>query len=63
MTQNERDHPDILLQIVAVRKALDNTAEIIFSDFIEGCIINAVHEGYEKEVIKDIKKTLDHYIC
>lgn len=51
MTQNERDHPDILLQIIAVRKALDNTAEVIFSDHMESCIINAVHEGYEEEVI------------
>jgi len=56
MTQNGRDCPDILLQIAAVRKALDNAAKVIFSDHMEGCLVNAVHEGNEEQVLEDLKR-------
>jgi CsoR family transcriptional regulator, copper-sensing transcriptional repressor len=57
-----RDCPDILLQIAAIRKALDNTAKLIFTDHMENCLVDAVHQGNEQEVIKDIKKALDNFI-
>lgn len=53
MAQNGRECPDILLQIAAVRKALDNTAKVIFSYHMEGCLVNAVHEGNEEKVLED----------
>ncbi|MDK8643853.1 MULTISPECIES: metal-sensing transcriptional repressor [Bacillaceae] len=62
MVSDERDCPDILLQIAAIRKALDNTAKIIFADHMETCLVDAVHEGNEKEVIEDMKKALDNFI-
>ncbi|SMQ77990.1 DNA-binding transcriptional regulator, FrmR family [Bacillus sp. OV166] len=57
-----RDCPDILLQIAAIRKALDNTAKLIFTDHMENCLVDAVHKGNEQEVLKDIKKALDNFI-
>ena len=57
-----RDCPDILLQIAAIRKALDNTAKIIFVDHMETCLVDSVHHGNEKEVIEDMKKALDNFI-
>jgi DNA-binding FrmR family transcriptional regulator len=57
-----RDCPDILLQIAAIRKALDNTAKLIFTDHMENCLVDAVHQGNEEEVLKDIKKALDNFI-
>lgn len=57
-----RDCPDILLQIAAIRKALDNTAKLIFTDHMENCLVAAVHQGNEQEVLKDIKKALDNFI-
>lgn len=62
MAQNGRECPDILLQIAAVRKALDNTAKVIFSDHVEGCLVNAVHEGNEEKVLEDLKKALENFI-
>jgi CsoR family transcriptional regulator, copper-sensing transcriptional repressor len=57
-----RDCPDILLQIAAIRKALDNTAKLIFTDHMENCLVDAVHQGNEQEVLQDIKKALDNFI-
>jgi CsoR family transcriptional regulator, copper-sensing transcriptional repressor len=62
MAIDGRDCPDILLQIAAIRKALDNTAKIIFSDHMENCLVDAVHQGNEQEVLQDIKKALDNFI-
>ncbi|WHY94587.1 metal-sensing transcriptional repressor [Neobacillus cucumis] len=62
MTIDGRDCPDILLQIAAIRKALDNTAKLIFTDHMENCLVDAVHQGNEEEVLQDIKKALDNFI-
>jgi len=62
MAIDERDCPDILLQIAAIRKALDNTAKLILTDHMETCLVDAVHEGNEKEVLLDLKKALDNFI-
>jgi DNA-binding FrmR family transcriptional regulator len=61
MAIDGRDCPD-LLQIAAIRKALDNTAKLIFADHMENCLVDAVHQGNEQEVIDDIKKALDNFI-
>ncbi|HWO75991.1 MAG TPA: metal-sensing transcriptional repressor [Bacillus sp. (in: firmicutes)] len=62
MTIEGRDCPDILLQIAAIRKALDNTAKLIFVDHMETCLVDAVLNGNEQEVIQDMKKALDNFI-
>ncbi len=62
MTIDERDCPDILLQIAAIRKALDNTAKLILTDHMENCLVDAVHNGNEEQVLQDIKKALDNFI-
>jgi CsoR family transcriptional regulator, copper-sensing transcriptional repressor len=62
MTQDGRDCPDILLQIAAVRKALDNAAKIILADHMEGCLVDAVRNGEEEKVLEDIKKALENFI-
>lgn len=62
MAIDGRDCPDILLQIAAIRKALENTAKLIFADHMENCLVNAVHQGNEQEVLDDIKKALDNFI-
>jgi DNA-binding FrmR family transcriptional regulator len=62
MAAEGRDCPDILLQIAAVRKALDNTAKVIFADHMESCLVDAVHQGNEDQVLNDLKKALDNFI-
>ncbi|CVK18277.1 MULTISPECIES: metal-sensing transcriptional repressor [Sporomusa] len=62
MVLAERDCPEVLLQIAAVRKALDNTAKIILKDHLEDCLIHAVNEGEQEKFLADLQEALDRYI-
>ncbi|MFL0584371.1 metal-sensing transcriptional repressor [Solibacillus silvestris] len=62
MTIEDRDCAEILLQLAAVRKAIDNTAKVVFADHIENCLVNEVHQGNEEQVMIDLKKVLDNFI-
>lgn len=62
MAIDDRDCPDILLQIAAIRKALDNTAKLLLTDHIETCVVDAVRQGNEEQVLEDMKKALDNFI-
>ncbi|KYZ75522.1 cytosolic protein [Anaerosporomusa subterranea] len=62
MAVEGRDCPDILLQIAAVRKALDNTAKLILKDHLEHCLIHAVNEGDQEKFLKELQDAIDRYI-
>jgi len=61
MTVAGRDCPDVLLQIAAVQKALDNAAKLLLKDHLESCVVNAVHHGNQDQVIAELTKALDNY--
>lgn len=62
MADSGRDCPDILLQIAAIQKALDSTAKVILKDHLETCVVDAVHNGNETDVLEALNKALDNYI-
>lgn len=62
MVVDERDCPDILIQIAAIRKAIDNTAKVILKDHLEHCLVHAVNEGNHDEFLKKLEDAIDRYI-
>ncbi|MCD9021151.1 metal-sensing transcriptional repressor [Cohnella silvisoli] len=62
MTAKGRDCSEVLLQIAAVQKALDNAAKLLLKDHLESCVVDAVHHGNQDQVIADLNKALDNYI-
>lgn len=62
MVSDGRDCPDVLLQIAAIRKALDNTAKLILKDHLEHCLVHAVNEGEQEDFLKKLQEALDRYI-
>lgn len=62
MVTEDRDCPDVLLQIAAVRKALDNTAKLILKDHLEHCLIHAVKQGEQERFLKDLQEAIDRYL-
>jgi DNA-binding FrmR family transcriptional regulator len=61
MVEMDVDCAEVLVQLAAVRGALNNTAKIILKDHIEHCVVHAVEEGDEKAVA-DLAAAIDKFI-
>lgn len=62
MALDERDCGDLLIQVAAVRSALDNCGKLILKDHLEGCVMEAAKSGNEQEVLKQLEEALDKFI-
>ena len=61
MVEDGRDCTEVLVQIAAVRSAIDNTGKIILQDHLKHCIIDAAQEGDQK-AIDDLCQAIDKYM-
>ena len=59
MVEEERDCTEVLVQLAAVRSALNNTAKIILKDHIEHCITGA--EG-DSQALEELNAAIDKFI-
>ena len=62
MVLEGRDCSEVLLQIAAVRKALDSAAKVVLKDHLEHCLIHSVENHKSEDFMKDLQKALDHFI-
>ncbi len=62
MVQECRDCPEVLVQIAAVRKALDNTAKEILKEHLEECVGKSIVAGKQDEALKDLRLAIDRYL-
>ncbi len=53
---------EVLLQISAVRDALDQVGRIILEDHMDTCIVAAIEEGYGERVIAKLKESLARFL-
>ncbi len=58
MVEDGRDCSEVLIQIAAVRAALNSTAKIILRDHIEHCIVGAVESG-DKKTLEELNHAID----
>jgi DNA-binding FrmR family transcriptional regulator len=61
MVEEERDCSDILIQISAVRSAINNVGKIILQDHINNCVVDAVETG-DKKVLEDLNSAVDKFL-
>ncbi len=54
--------PDLLVQIAAVRSALNNVGQIILEDHLKHCMVRAVENGDFENAMSDLKLSLDRFI-
>jgi DNA-binding FrmR family transcriptional regulator len=62
MIDEEKECPDILIQIGAVKAALEKTSVIILEDHIEHCLIEAVKSGDVEHQLQELKTALHKQI-
>jgi len=61
MVEEGRDCAEVLVQIAAVRSAIDNTGKVILQDHLKHCIVDAAREG-DQQAIDDLCKAIEKYM-
>ena len=61
MVESGRDCSEVLVQLAAVRSAINNTGKIILKDHIEHCIIEAMREG-DEEAVDMLSTAIDRFM-
>ena len=61
MVEEGYDCSDVLVQLAAVRSAIDNTGKVILQDHLRHCMVDAVAAG-DQEAIEDLCKAIDKYM-
>ena len=61
MVEAGEDCALVLVQLAAVRSALDNTGKVILKDHMRHCIVEAVAEG-DRDAIDSVCKVIDRFI-
>ena len=61
MVEEGYDCSEVLIQLAAVRSALDNTGKVILKDHMRHCMVDAVAAG-DMEAIEDLCEAVDKYM-
>lgn len=61
MVEEGRDCSEVLIQIAAVKAAINNIGKIILEDHIKHCIVSAVESG-DKKAIEDLNKAIEQFL-
>ena len=61
MVESGRDCSEVLVQLAAVRSALDNTGKVILKDHMRHCMVDAVAAG-DQEAIDDLCVAIDKFM-
>ena len=62
MVQESRPCPDVLVQVAAVRGALDRVSRIILDEHLTECVARAAKQGNIEAEIEELKAALDRFL-
>jgi DNA-binding FrmR family transcriptional regulator len=62
MVQESRPCPDVLIQLAAVRGAVDRVSRAILDEHLSECIARAAQEGNIEAEIEELKGALDRFL-
>ena len=61
MVEEGHDCSDVLVQLAAVRSAIDNTGKVILQDHMRHCMVDAVAAG-DEDAIEDLCRAIERYM-
>lgn len=62
MVEENRPCPEVLIQVAAIRGALDRVARLILDDHMNECITRAAAEGDIEQELAELKAALDRFL-
>ncbi len=61
MLAEDRPCPDILVQLAAVKAAVNQVARLVFEDHLDSCVRHAARNGDAEAEIEGLKSALSGY--
>ena len=61
MVEDGRDCSEVLIQLSAVKSAINNTGKVILEDHLKHCLVDAIESG-DMEAIEELNKAIDRFI-
>lgn len=61
MVEDDEDCSEVLIQLAAVKSAINNTGKVILKDHMEHCIVHAVEDG-DTEMIAELNDAIDKFM-
>jgi len=61
MVEDGRDCSETLIQIAAVKSAVNNIGKLILKDHIDHCVVDAVETG-DTTVLEDLSVAIDRFM-
>ena len=61
MVENGDDCSNVLIQLAAVKSALNNTGKVILKDHLDHCIVHAVKEG-DTSMLDEFNNAIDKFV-
>lgn len=61
MVENDEDCSDVLIQLAAVKSAINNTGKVILKGHMEHCIVHAVEDG-DLQMIDELNTAIDKFM-
>ena len=62
MLEEGRPCPDVLIQLAAVRAAIDRAARIVLEDHLESCVRQAAIEGNVERELEELRQALNRFM-
>lgn len=61
MVEDDRDCAEVLIQLAAVRSAINNCGKEILKEHISHCIVHAVQDG-DAEAVAELNEAIDKFM-
>ncbi len=61
MVDDGEDCSEVLVQLAAVKSAINNTGKLILKDHLEHCIVHAVEDG-DDEMLDELNNAIDKFM-
>lgn len=61
MVERDEDCTEVLIQLAAVRNAINNTGKLVMKNHISHCIVEAIEED-DLEAVEALNKAIDRFI-
>jgi len=61
MVESGRDCSEVLIQLSAVKSAINNAGKVVLKNHIEHCLVEAVQSG-EWEIVDELTEAIDRFV-